>query len=300
MVMALDSVGHDQQKCKSALLYYHSPDSVPTFINDFYVGLMEETPKETRWVFHNDDTIPFVNFVDHPYTPWSDNKYYPAFGIPSPLMMSWPDLFFHTDYLTADNLDAKVFKRGGVTTALFGLLLASAGADDAQDMMREVGTRSQFRLGRIAMEGKGSANEGRVRRRLGILAKRDQQAVESALVHVKDEELAQHPELNATSDAIQRDIGERLGEVSGWLKNGTSEPEKFAAGEVVPRRAYERDAPGLAGTGYWDLYNMAEEMGAPRPQGALRFLADYWRRDLELCRWQAVGERDFRGHRRRV
>ena len=105
---------------------------------------MEETPKETRWVFHNDDTIPFVNFVDHPYTPWSDNKYYPAFGIPSPLMMSWPDLYFHTDYLTADNLDAKVFKRGGVTTALFGLLLANAGADDAQDMMREVGTRSQF------------------------------------------------------------------------------------------------------------------------------------------------------------
>ena len=277
MVMALDSVGHDQQKCKSALLYYHSPDSVPTFINDFYVGLMEETPKETRWVFHNDDTIPFVNFVDHPYTPWSDNKYYPAFGIPSPLMMSWPDLFFHTDYLTADNLDAKVFKRGGVTTALFGLLLASAGADDAQDMMREVGTRSQFRLGRIAMEGKGSANEGRVRRRLGILAKRDQQAVESALVLVDDEELAQHPELNATSDAIQRDIGERLGEVSGWLKNGTSEPEKFAAGEVVPRRAYERDAPGLAGTGYWDLYNMAEEMGARDPKvryDSLRIIGD--------------------------
>ncbi len=277
MVMALDSVGHDQQKCKSALLYYHSPDSVPTFINDFYVGLMEETPKETRWVFHNEDTIPFVNFVDHPYTPWSDNKYYPAFGIPSPLMMSWPDLFFHTDYLTADNLDAKVFKRGGVTTALFGLLLASAGAEDAQDMMREVGTRSQFRLGRIAMEGKGAADEGRVRRRLGILAKRDQQAVASALVLVDDDELAQHPELESTKDAMQRDIGTRLEEVSGWLKNGTSEPEKFAAGEVVPRRAYERDAPGLAGTGYWEQYDMAEEMEARDPKiryDSLRIIGD--------------------------
>ena len=277
MVMALDSVGHDQQKCKSALLYYHSPDSVPTFINDFYVGLMEETPKETRWVFHNEDTIPFVNFVDHPYTPWSDNKYYPAFGIPSPLMMSWPDLFFHTDYLTADNLDAKVFKRGGVTTALFGLLLASAGAEDAQDMMREVGTRSQFRLGRIAMEGKGAADEGRVRRRLGILAKRDQQAVASALVLVDDDELAQHPELESTKDAMQRDIGTRLEEVSGWLKNGASEPEKFAAGEVVPRRAYERDAPGLAGTGYWEQYDMAEEMEARDPKiryDSLRIIGD--------------------------
>ena len=192
-------------------------------------------------------------------------------------MMSWPDLFFHTDYLTADNLDAKVFKRGGVTTALFGLLLASAGAEDAQDMMREVGNRSQFRLGRIAMEGKGAADEGRVRRRLGILAKRDQQAVASALVLVDDDELAQHPELEATKDSVQKNIGQRLEEVSGWLKNGTSEPEKFAAGEVVPRRAYERDAPGLAGTGYWDLYNMAEEMGARDPKvryDSLRIIGD--------------------------
>ena len=53
VVIALDSVGHDQEKSKSALLFYHSPDSVPTYINDFYGSLMEQTPKETRWVFHN-------------------------------------------------------------------------------------------------------------------------------------------------------------------------------------------------------------------------------------------------------
>ena len=56
--IALDSVGHDQRKSKSALLYYHSPDSLPTFVNDYYVGLMESTPKETRWVFSEGDRIP--------------------------------------------------------------------------------------------------------------------------------------------------------------------------------------------------------------------------------------------------
>ena len=67
--IALDSVGHDQRKSKAALLFYHSPDSVPTFINDYFVSLIEATPKETRWVFSNDDEIPFVNFPDLPYTP---------------------------------------------------------------------------------------------------------------------------------------------------------------------------------------------------------------------------------------
>ena len=88
VTIALDSVGHDQRKSKSALLFYHSPDSIPSFINDYFVSLIESTPKDTRWVFSNDDEIPFVNFTDLPYTPWSDNKYYPAFGIASPLLMS--------------------------------------------------------------------------------------------------------------------------------------------------------------------------------------------------------------------
>ncbi len=277
VVMALASVGHDQRKCKSALLFYHSPDSLPTFVNDFYVSLMEATPKETRWVFHNDDTIPFVNFIDHPYTPWSDNKYYPAFGIPSPLLMSWPDLYFHTDYLTADNLDPMVFRRCGITTAVAALELANAGPVEAQDIMREVGSRSQFRLSRVALEGKGSSDEPRVRRRLAHLAKRDQAAVESAMVLANSEERKQHSELESTKSTIQKEIGARLEEVTGWLKNGASQPQEFPAGKVVPKRLVQRDAPGLAGTDYWDLYKMAEEMEARDPKmryDSLRIIGD--------------------------
>ena len=128
-------------------------------------------------MFSEGNRIPLVNFTDLPYTPWSDNHYYPAFGVPSPLLMSWPDLYFHTDYLTADNLDPMVFRRCGITTALAALELANAGPSEAQSIMREVGNRSQFRLGRIALEAKAGAEEVRVRKRLTILARRDQQAV---------------------------------------------------------------------------------------------------------------------------
>lgn len=277
VVIALDSVGHDQKKSKSALLFYHSPDSVPTFVNDFYVNLMEETPKETRWVFHNADTIPFVNFIDHPYTPWSDNKYYPAFGIPSPLLMSWPDLYFHTDYLTADNLDSAVFKRCGVTTALAAIELANAGALEAQDIMRLVGTRSKFRLTQIALKNKGSIDEGRALRRIINLARRDQKAVESALVLATDEEQKNYPELETTKNLMQGDIDATLDEIKGWLDTSDSESEVFNAGLVIPKRLVLRDPPGLAGTSYWDLYDMAEEMESRDPKmryDSLRIIGD--------------------------
>ena len=275
--IALDSVGHDQSKCKSALLFYHSPDSVPSFINDYYVGLMESTPKETKWVFSEGDRIPFVNFTDLPYTPWSDNHYYPAFGVPSPLLMSWPDLYFHTDYLTSDNLDPMVFRRCGITTALAALELAYAGPAEAQSIMRDVGNRSQFRLGRIALDAAADADESRTRKRLTILAQRDQQAVESALVLTSPEEREQHPELESTKDQVQGEIADRLQQTMGWLRDDSPAPGDFPPGDVVPKRLVERDAPGLAGTGYWDLLQMAEEMHARDPKmryDSLRIIGD--------------------------
>jgi len=274
--IALDSVGHDQRKSKSALLFYRSPDSLPTFVNDFYSSLMGLTPKETRWVFHNSPSIPFVNFVEHPYCPWSDNSSIPFYGVPSPLLMSWPDLYFHTDHLTADNLDPDVFHRCGVTTALAALELANAGPDKTRDIMRLVGIRSQARLSQIALNAMDSTEKPRIRRRLAHLAKRDQQAIESALVLLDSDEIKQNPEVKATMNQMQTEIGDRLEQTSGWLQDGSPEPDDFAPGEVVPKRGVNRRV-GLSGVDYLDLITMAEEMEARDPKmryDSLRIIGD--------------------------
>ena len=274
--IALDSVAHDQQKCKSALLYYHSPDSLPTFINDYFVGVMDDTPRETRWVFHTADTVPFVNFLDHPYTPWSDNKYYPVFGVPSPLLMSWPDLYFHTQLLTADNLDPAVFRRCGIPTVLAALELASAGPEEALDIMREVAARSEARLARMGLEARRTGDGGRIRRRMSTVAERDRRAVESALVLVSAQESADHPELDSTARALGQGIEDRLSEAAAWLGEAGDSPE-YGPGEVTPRRTVERDPATLYGTSYWDLYEMSEEMRARDPKmnyDSLRIIGD--------------------------
>ena len=272
--IALDSVGHDQRKSKAALLFYHSPDSVPTFINDYFVSLIEATPKETRWVFSNDDEIPFVNFPDLPYTPWSDNKYYPAFGIASPLFMSWPDLFFHTDYLKPSMLDPAVFRRCGMVIALAALELAYAGPREAVKIMREVTARSELRLSQVALRGEGPAPAAR--KRLAHLARRDKRAVESALVFADQGDAGGNGELEATRDRMLDRIQDRLDEVLGWLPESAPE-EEFAPGMVIPGRLVERDAPGLAGTSYETRLRMAEEMNARDPRmryDSLRIMGD--------------------------
>ncbi len=274
VTIALDSVGHDQRRSKAALLFYHSPDSVPTFINDYFVSLIDATPKETRWVFSNDNEIPFVNFPNLPYTPWSDNKYYPAFGIASPLFMSWPDLFFHTDYLKPTMLDPGVFQRCGMVIALAALELAYAGPRDGVRIMREVAARSEMRLSRIALAAEERTLN--TRKRLEHLSRRDKKAVESALVFADEGDPEGSRRLEATSYRMQQRIQDRLDEVLGWLPD-SAPGEEYPPGKVVPRRLVERDAPGLSGTPYETRVRMAGEMNARDPRmryDSLRIIGD--------------------------
>lgn len=212
-----DSVGHDQSKLKSALLYYRHPDAFPSFINDYFAEVMERAPNDGSWVFANDTDLGTVQFEQAPYTPWSDNHTWAAYGVPSPLIMSWPDLYFHTQFLTADNTDPAVFRRAGITTALAAYELASAGEPEALLIAYGVAGRAVLRLDatvndvlreRYATPGDCSSPRElrrleRARKRVGYLAARDIAAVRSVLTLVPG---APSPRMLARVDACCDDI----------------------------------------------------------------------------------------------
>lgn len=214
-----DSVGHDQGKLKSVLLFYRHPDSYPSFINDYFAGVMDRAPKDGSWVFANDTDIAPVQFTQAPYTPWSDNHTWAAYGVPSPLIMSWPDLHFHTQFLTADNTDPRVFRRAGVTTALAAYEIADAGPADAWAIAADVAARSALRLDDIASRAAHrlvgadqvpsagvdpSAVAARARQELRYVAARDQQAVASvATLMGADEQQALAGEISSLEDQLR-------------------------------------------------------------------------------------------------
>lgn len=187
-----DSVGHDQGKLKSILLFYRHPDSSPSFINDFFAGVMERVPKDGTWVFKNGSDIGPVQFEQAPHTPWSDNHTWAAYGIPSPLIMSWPDLHFHTQFLTADMTDPRVFRRAGLAAALAAYEIADAGPDEALLIAEEVAARSALRFASVSQRAvremanfdsgvRGSAEQiaHRARRDLDHVLRRDREAIAS-------------------------------------------------------------------------------------------------------------------------
>jgi hypothetical protein len=277
----LDSVGHDQGKLKSVLVFYKHPDSAPSFVNDFYAGVMERAPKDGTWVFKDDTDISPVQFVQAPYTPWSDNHYWAAYGIPSPLIMSWPDKYFHTQLLTADNADPRVFRRVGVTTALAAYEIADAGLEEAIVIADEVAARASLRLATVeqraarrvltARRAGGSMDEAaqavtRACRQLEYLATQAVAAADSALGLAPGE-----PDSSIRSESVARKAGllnqasTSVGRLRTLLPEANAAETSAAADgamAAVPRRL--RDGPGtaLSGTSYPELVALVERMRA--------------------------------------
>ncbi|MEM7129416.1 MAG: hypothetical protein AAF702_23995 [Chloroflexota bacterium] len=223
----LDSVGHHQEKCNSALLFYRHPDSTPSFINDYFAGVMERAPKDASWVFAKDDALAPVIFEQAPYTPWSDNHYWAAFGVPSPLIMSWPDRCFHTQLLTAEMTDPRVFRAAGISLALAAYEIANAGQQDALAFADEVATRSLYRLDavgnqavRAAMDdtGEGQPAVEKAIRQLDYFAQRDGDAIASIQTllptelaqPVQESIAAQQTLLQEKVESVKRRIHQRL------------------------------------------------------------------------------------------
>lgn len=146
------SAGNHQHKTKSILVFSKNPDSVPSFLNDFYEWVMDQAPKDKYWVGREEWNMSSVVFEQVPYTPWSDNSAWAAYGIPSGLVMSWPDINFHSQLLTADTIDPKVIKRGGITSAIAAYEIANANGKTAEVIADIVFSKSLYRLQSIGNE----------------------------------------------------------------------------------------------------------------------------------------------------
>jgi aminopeptidase YwaD len=144
------SVGASQSKLRSVLMFYRVPDSIPSFVNDFCATMMQEVQKEISWVGRRDPVVPLVSFVDVPYIARSDNGIWNQRKVPTPLIWSSPNPYFHTQFLTADNSDPRVFRRAGLVTAATAYEVADAGEERALEMLLQIRSRSTYRMSQVA------------------------------------------------------------------------------------------------------------------------------------------------------
>ncbi|MFP4200165.1 MAG: M28 family peptidase [Clostridia bacterium] len=281
------SPGHDQHKLYSSLMFYRVPDSVPSYLNDFCSDLIEEAPKEASWVFKPDREIPLVRLKEMPYTPWSDNHGWNEKGIPTVLLMSWPDLYFHTQLLTADCTDPAVMKRAGLVSAVPAYELANADASSAEEILLRLRGRSLYRINRMVpnlvkqlsdLEATGEESQidpyaacKRVARDMEYLGKRDLQAAEELrrLVAKEPEDIRQRLEAGIADfrEELEKATTSELERVESY-RNSLPAPsgvEEDTPSDRVPQKVPGSTGPGLVECSHERRIEMAAEIAETDP-----------------------------------
>ena len=143
----LDMVGENQFLCNSPLLIEKTPDATPFFGNYLLEVILEEVKKE----FSNlQNTFKYPLFMSSitPFSGGSDHWILsdPTIGIPTPMLIHWPDKFYHTSFDTIDKVDEKELKRVGVIAATYLYFIANMDRKEAEWMARIVTQRAKQRI----------------------------------------------------------------------------------------------------------------------------------------------------------
>lgn len=191
----LDMVGQSQELCGSSFLIERPPQAMPSFAPGLLERLREEFLGETSawggtggYALFRHAVTPFSGGSDHYIL--SD----PSVGVPTPMLIQWPDRFYHTSQDTPDKVDPAMLSRVGSLAATYAYFLANAGQEEATWLGYEMVARFKRDIVRLvqekvteaahlSLEKEGTDKLGEttalLRKKVAYLIEREQQALGS-------------------------------------------------------------------------------------------------------------------------
>lgn len=143
----LDMVGERQCVTSGSFIVERTPEAFPSYVNSLMECVFKEVTRDVKnlggsssYALFRHTTTPFSGGSDH-YV-YSD----PTVGVGCPMLIQWPDKFWHTSYDTLNKVDPAMLKRATVVTATYAYFLASAGPAEAAWIASETHSREKALL----------------------------------------------------------------------------------------------------------------------------------------------------------
>lgn len=158
----LDMVGERQDLCGSVLQVEAGPLATPSFGSDLLALIMAEALAEgTNWA--GTAQLPVLRWTETPFSGGSDHCLLadPTVGIPCPMIIQWPDKFYHTSADTLDKVDPEALRRVAAAAATYAFFLADAHLPRVAWLAGEMTARFASSLHRAVNAALGEAPETR-------------------------------------------------------------------------------------------------------------------------------------------
>jgi aminopeptidase YwaD len=149
----LDMVGEDQEQCSSVMLIDSPPEASASFAVDLLERIREELFDEARSLSQR-GRLALFRYATVPFSGGSDHYIFsdPSIGVPMPMLIQWPDRFYHTTADTLDKVSPETLKRSGLLAGIYVYWLATAGAREVEWLAREMTARFKRRIVALLQE----------------------------------------------------------------------------------------------------------------------------------------------------
>jgi hypothetical protein len=143
----LDMVGQDQARCGSTLLIERAPCFAASFADDLLHAIRGAS---VDWVrsYSGPGHYSLTRMAEVPYSGGSDHTVWidPARGVPCPMLIQWPDRYYHSSLDTPDKTDPRSLALAVRCAATYAAFLAHAGAAETEWLAGVLGRASRRRL----------------------------------------------------------------------------------------------------------------------------------------------------------
>jgi hypothetical protein len=143
----LDMVGQDQERCGSTFLLEHPPCFAASFAEELLLRIRGEA---VEWIptYAGPGHYSMTRMAEVPYSGGSDHMVLgdPAVGVPCPMLIQWPDRYYHSSHDTPDKADPRSLALAVRCAATYGAFLAAAGAAEQRWLLGAVRRGSQRRM----------------------------------------------------------------------------------------------------------------------------------------------------------
>jgi len=232
----LDMVGEDQEICKSILVLDKTPDSLPSYLNDFVFNLIEQSVKEFDPVTFFGSASTF-RFTENAHTGGSDHHEFvdSTIKVPCVMLLQWPDLFYHSSMDTIDKVNPSSLRRIGWMAAVAILTLANANINEAILFANQTLQRGLSRIKKAGIEAvqallniKTESKFGKNPKELSNELLKTAQMYADKLKHIvwREEEAIKSVKRLATSADLDSFISNCLKEISTCRKQEHDKVEK--------------------------------------------------------------------------
>jgi len=147
----LDMVGENQDVCGSVFIVEATPAAMPSFATDLLDRMREEW-LEGAQSLGGSASYPLFRHTVNPFSGGSDHYIFsdPTVGVPMPMLIQWPDKFWHTSGDTLEKVDPRMLAVSGGLATTYAYFLANAGRREVDWLGYEMLARFRARLARTA------------------------------------------------------------------------------------------------------------------------------------------------------